>query len=123
MPDKLHYLAGRRIIDLPSPRKTPSSAWGNAVYVNLNNGDILPYLGKSVTLLNCFPQRVELRHGSLDIETPIRTPGYFRFANQEWENGNTQRLSDWNDVLGYGWQLGDRCRSGEGGTFAGRRRQ
>jgi len=49
----------------------------------------------------------------LDIETPIRTSGNFHFANQYWEDGNTQRLSAWSDVLCYGWQLGDWCAAGK----------
>jgi len=87
--------------------------WGHLHFSVVGAGGQPEYADRYRYLLNCFPQLAELWHGSLAIETPVRTSGSFRFANQYWEDGNTQRLNAWSDVLGYGWQLGDWCAAGK----------
>lgn len=87
--------------------------WGHLHFSVVGAGGQPNYAGRYRYVLNCFPQLAELWHGSLAIETPVCTSGNFRFANQYWEDGNTQRLSTWSDVLGYGWQLGDWCAAGK----------
>lgn len=81
--------------------------WGHLHFSVVGGGGQPEYPGRYRHLLNCFPQLAELWHGSLNIEMPIRTSGSFRFADQYWGAGNTQRLCAWSDVLGYGWLLGD----------------
>ena len=87
--------------------------WGHLHFSVIGGGGEPDYDQRYRYLLNGFPQLYELWRGSLTIETQIRTSGNFRFANQYWEDGNTQRLSAWSEVLGYGWQLGDWCAAGK----------
>jgi hypothetical protein len=87
--------------------------WGHLHFSVVGGGGQPGYADRYRYLLNCFPQLAELWHGSLSIETPIYASGTFRFANQYWEDGNTQRLNAWSDVLGYGWLLGDWCAAGK----------
>ena len=87
--------------------------WGHLHFSVVGSGGQPDYGQRYRYLLNCFPHLVELWHGSLTLEIPVRTSGNFRFANQYWEDGNRQHLSAWSDVLGYGWQLGDWCAAGK----------
>jgi CubicO group peptidase (beta-lactamase class C family) len=90
--------------------------WGHLHFSVVGSGGQPDYGQRYRSLLNCFPHLVELWHGSLTLEIPVRTSGNSRFANQYWEDGNRQHLSAWSDVLGFGWQLGDWCAAGKVGT-------
>jgi len=55
--------------------------WGHLHFSVVGAGGQPEYADRYRYLLNCFPQLAELWHGSLAIETPVRTSGKFRFAN------------------------------------------
>ncbi|MHB8897555.1 MAG: M23 family metallopeptidase [Thermoguttaceae bacterium] len=87
--------------------------WGHLHFSVVGGGGEPRYAERYRYLLNGFPQLVELWCGTPPIPTPSRTSASFRFADQYWNNGNTQYLGAWSDVLGYGWQLGDWCTAGK----------
>jgi murein DD-endopeptidase MepM/ murein hydrolase activator NlpD len=83
--------------------------WGH-LHFSVSTSDSVPeFNNRYVSVLNCFPQLYELWHGYLDIHTQVRSNGYFTFAKQYWLNGNEQFLNGYDDILGYGWDLGTWC--------------
>ncbi|MFC1714244.1 M23 family metallopeptidase [Candidatus Poribacteria bacterium] len=64
-------------------------------------------------LLNTFPQMYELWHGDLEPRPKVWISGSFRFGGQYWTRGNRQHLNQYDDILGYGWLLGNWCTAGK----------
>lgn len=64
-------------------------------------------------LLNTLPQMYELWYGDLEPRPKVWISGSFRFGGQYWTRGNRQHLNYYDDILGYGWLLGNWCTAGK----------
>jgi murein DD-endopeptidase MepM/ murein hydrolase activator NlpD len=88
--------------------------WGHFHFAVVARSDAPPvFTHRYENVLNAFPALFELWHGTL--EAPARTwrEGEFEFARHRWLNGNRQRISSYDNVVGYGWRLGAWCAAGK----------
>lgn len=87
--------------------------WGHLHFTVRKYGEeSIEYAGFEY-LLNTFPQMYELWHGDLEPRPKVWIGGSFRFGGQYWTRGNRQHLNQYDDILGYGWLLGNWCTAGK----------
>lgn len=83
--------------------------WGHLHFAVKGKEGVTDYKNRYTALLNCFPQLYELWYGDLEPHTPVRTTGHYHFAKPYWLYGNEQGLNGYDEILGYGWDLGSWC--------------
>lgn len=83
--------------------------WGHLHFAVKGQEGVPDYENRYTALLNCFPQLYELWHGALEPHTQVRTTGHYHFAKPYWLYDNEQALNGYDEILGYGWNLGSWC--------------
>lgn len=82
------------------------NAWGHLHFSVVGYGRVPLYGNRYRFLLNSFPQMYELCHGDLAPRPRLWSAGEFLFNRHRATNGNRKYLSEYDELVGYGWLLG-----------------
>lgn len=85
------------------------NVWGHLHFAVTNAPETNTYELRYTALLNCFPQMYELWHGDTDPRDVRYSEGDFHFGLPKQDCGNRLKFFAYDDVVGYGWDLGDWC--------------
>jgi murein DD-endopeptidase MepM/ murein hydrolase activator NlpD len=88
--------------------------WGDDTWGHLHLGivrrdEVPSYNRRYINLLNYFPQMYELWEGSLALRSRKWEIGDFKFGSTNDLNQGRKYAAGYDDVIGYGWKLGDWC--------------
>lgn len=80
-------------------------AWGHLHFAVVYRERVPEYIDRYYSLINFFPQLYELYNGTLEYEKKIFTHGIFEFGSQRWIEGNSRKIDEYNELIGYGWEI------------------
>ena len=86
--------------------------WGHLHFAVVCREKSAEYEQRYHNLLNCFGQLFELWHGDLQPHRARRTKGEFRFDQRYWIGGYSSAAYTYDELVGYGWQMGRWCAAG-----------
>lgn len=85
------------------------NVWGHLHFAVVHQESLESYNNRYFNLLNCYPQVLELWHGDLTPRPRVWTEGKFTFGHKKWQVENKLRSAAYDDIVGYGWQIGEWC--------------
>lgn len=88
--------------------------WGDGVWGHLHlsvvyRDEVPGYRGRYTNTFNFFPQMYELWHGDLELRSKVWENEHFTFIQEKSEVGNKLRFAAYDEIVGYGWRIGDWC--------------
>lgn len=86
------------------------NVWGHLHFAIVHRTDTPGYNDRYTNLLNVFPQMYEVDNGHLKTKKNVRNEGHFTFGHRKQLCRNFKRLDEYNELIGYGWKLGEWCK-------------
>lgn len=86
-------------------------SWGHLHFAVVYRTETPTYKDRYKNVIGFFPQFYELFFGDLNPISVTRKDGNFSFGQPYWTCNNILRTDQFDEKIGYGWQLGDWCIS------------
>lgn len=93
-------------------------SWGH-LHFSVVKPDSFPfYETRYENILSFFPQMYELWYGDLEYHTPVYEKKQFTFGRPYYTIQNKKGDSEYDDIIGYGWKLGNWCTAANVEVFS-----